>query len=407
MPRQAALALMVMLSGAVTASAAEAPAPDPQQGDGRVSAFYTWQGAIPATPGKLLRQEPLDPVLGLPSAAAGIRILYSSTGGADAKSPVAVSGLVFLPTGTPPAGGWPLFVWAHETAGMADVCAPSWSGYSTRVEAFLDAWLEQGFAIVATDYEGLGTPGPNPYTVVLPEAYDVLDSIRAAQQGFTALGKKIVLAGYSQGAGAALAAAALQPTYAPGLDIRGTVATGMPYLTPETVGHLRDSDPNRPDATLIYALYIGRMAQQREPGLKAADMFGEAALPLFDLTRRACVFQVYLEVLSDGVTRAQSVKPAYTEALMRLLPALEYPTLKLPQPIFIGIGANDRDTPAALQRALAKDACVAGTTVEAHVYLDARHDTAVTRSLPDALPFVKKVMAGETVAPACSPEPEY
>ena len=35
------------------------PVANPAQGDGGVSAFYTWVGQIPATPGRLLRQEPL------------------------------------------------------------------------------------------------------------------------------------------------------------------------------------------------------------------------------------------------------------------------------------------------------------------------------------------------------------
>ena len=32
------------------------PVPDPAQGDGDVSAFYTWDKQVPATPGRLLRQ---------------------------------------------------------------------------------------------------------------------------------------------------------------------------------------------------------------------------------------------------------------------------------------------------------------------------------------------------------------
>ena len=39
-------------------------APDLLQGDGRVSAFYAWDAAIPE-PGQLLRHERLEPTLGL------------------------------------------------------------------------------------------------------------------------------------------------------------------------------------------------------------------------------------------------------------------------------------------------------------------------------------------------------
>ena len=87
------------LALSVGAMAAEtyAPKPDPQQGDGRVSAFYTWSKAIPATPGKLLRSEPLDQALSLPNAASAQRILYTSLDGIDGKTPIVVSGALFIP----------------------------------------------------------------------------------------------------------------------------------------------------------------------------------------------------------------------------------------------------------------------------------------------------------------------
>ncbi|MGM3213879.1 alpha/beta hydrolase, partial [Klebsiella pneumoniae] len=35
------------------------------------------------------------------------------------------TGLLYLPAGTAPAGGWPVVSWAHGTQGIADHCAPS------------------------------------------------------------------------------------------------------------------------------------------------------------------------------------------------------------------------------------------------------------------------------------------
>ena len=404
MLRTTVLLLTTICSVAVS-QAAQVGAPDPSQGDGRVSGFYTWQATIPG-PGRLLRQEKLEPTLGLANAGAQFRILYSSTDGVDGASPTAVSGLLFMPKGEPPAGGWPLMAWAHETAGTADICAPSWVGYSTRIEAILNVWLARGMAVVATDYQGLGTPGPHPYMAVRPGAYGVLDSIRAVQQSFPTIGKKVLLAGYSQGAGAVFEAAALQPSYAPGLDIRGTIATGLAYTTPETVAGMRDETANQPSYTLIYPLYIGLLAQQAAPTLKASEMFSDKALPLFEMARRACVWQLALETLSSGLTRTESVKPGYATALAANMPLLEYQSLKLPTPLFIGIGDLDIDAPARLQLELAKNACAAGTTVEAHLYAGARHDAAVTMSLPAALRFADKALAGETIAPVCTPDAE-
>ncbi len=400
---QTVVAVLAAILLQISTALAQARAPDPSQGDGRVSAFYTWDGAIPEA-GQLLRQEQLDPTLGLANAGAQFRILTSSTDGIDGKSPVVVSGLLFLPKGTAPAGGWPLMAWGHETAGMADICAPSWVGYSTRVAAFLNAWLARGMAIVATDYQGLGTVGPHPYMAVRPGAYGVLDSIRAAQRAFPAIGKKILLAGYSQGATSVFGAAALQPSYAPGLDIRGTITTGVGYITPEAAPTMRDDTASQAGYTLIYPLYIALLAQQADPKLKASDLFTDKALPLFEMTRRACVWQMVLEVLGSGLTRAESVKPGYAMALQANLHLLTYPSLKLPQPVFMGIGERDSDAPARLQLALAKDACAAGTTVEAHLYAGMTHDAAVTMALPDAIQFADKVLEGETITAVCTPD---
>jgi aryl-alcohol dehydrogenase-like predicted oxidoreductase len=61
--------------------------------------------------------------------------------------------------------------WAHGTIGTADVCAPSWAGRSERDITYLNHWLDQGYAVLASDYQGLGTPGGHPYLTTRPEAY--------------------------------------------------------------------------------------------------------------------------------------------------------------------------------------------------------------------------------------------
>jgi hypothetical protein len=146
----AAAMLAAATMSACIARAAQVPAPDPSQGDGGVSTFYTWGGAIPDAPGKLLRSEPLDPALGLAAAGAQFRILYTSTDGIGGTARMVVSGAYFVPKGTPPEGGWKLLAWAHGTTGIADICAPSWNARSPLDAAYLNAWLNQGYAIVAT-----------------------------------------------------------------------------------------------------------------------------------------------------------------------------------------------------------------------------------------------------------------
>ena len=219
------LANTVIAFGAQPSSSATARAP--AHGDGGVSAFYVWNEVVPRTPGTLLRQEPLPDHLALTNAAKGLRVLYSSTDGIDEKTAIAVSGAIYFPKGTVPVGGWPIVAWAHGTTGTADVCAPSWMTRGKRDTDYLNAWLAQGYAVVASDYQGLGTPGGHPWMAVRPEGWSVLDSVRSALTAFPELANAVVIVGQSQGSHAALSAAGLATAYAPTLKIRGTVATGM------------------------------------------------------------------------------------------------------------------------------------------------------------------------------------
>src|SRR3984893_2417396 len=126
-------------------------------GDGGTPAFYAWSGELDGQPGKILRQEP--GTVDLANASQSVRILYISTDGLDGKRKVAVSGVLYVPKGVAHKNGWPLIAWAHGTVGVADVCAPSFGGRSERDLTYLNFWLQQGYAIVATDYQGLGGRG--------------------------------------------------------------------------------------------------------------------------------------------------------------------------------------------------------------------------------------------------------
>jgi pimeloyl-ACP methyl ester carboxylesterase len=393
--------LFAIVLAASIARAAHAPVPDPSQGDGGVSPFYTWTGDIPDTPGRMLRTEPLDAARGLAWAGEQFRILYSSTDGTDGKTPVAVSGAYFVPKGTPPAGGWPLVAWAHGTTGIADICAPSWTPRSKRDTSYLSAWIGQGYAVVATDYQGLGTPGPHPYLVVRAEAYSVLDSIRAVLKSFPNIANRIVVIGQSQGGGAAVAAAGIAPHYAPELNIRGTVATGVPFGGPGAPR--RPPSQDSADRTIAYSLYIAIMMQQGYP-LKAADQLVTArALPLLEKARTTCVAPLFQDVERAGLNDANTLTPRFESAFKAVSASLRYTTVKLPEPLFVGTGEYDHDVMPARQLALVRNACAAESVVEAHLYAGLDHGETVNASLKDSIPFVRKALAGEAIKPICEP----
>src|SRR6185503_18627229 len=118
-------------------------------------------------------------------------------------------------------GGFPVIAWAHGTTGGADQCAPSKRGPGGA--PYQQDLLDAGYLIAATDYEGLGTPGPHPYLVGGSEGRGVLDAARAAAHLDADASSKVLLWGHSQGGHAALFAGQLAPSYAPDLHVVGVI----------------------------------------------------------------------------------------------------------------------------------------------------------------------------------------
>ncbi|MEO5821065.1 MAG: lipase family protein [Vicinamibacteraceae bacterium] len=355
----------------------------PAHGDGGVSAFYVWDGEVPGAPGTLLRQEPMPDHLALANAAKGLRVLYSSTDGIDGKTAIAVSGAIYFPKGAAPAGGWPIIAWAHGTTGTGDVCAPSWMPRGTRDTEYLNAWLAQGYAIAATDYQGLGTPGGHPWMAVRPEGWSVLDSVRSSLAAFPALANAVVIVGQSQGAHAALSATGLAGAYAPTLTVKGTVATGV--AGPQYAASRRTTP-------LLYLLL--HKFQALDPAFQPSDYLTEAGERGYAASATTCVRPGPTVPVEDVL----KVWPAPAR-----LPAVEdWPTLHFAQPVFVGIGLADTAALPDLQYGTVAAACGAGTIVETHAYPGQDHGAALNASLVDSVPFVKRLLAGQPVAGNCS-----
>ncbi len=367
-------------------------------GEEAMPGFYAWTGRVPAVPGKMLRAEPLPAPESLGNAAVNNRFLYTSTDGLDSKRQVVVSAALFIPAGSPPPDGWPLMAWAHGTVGSADVCAPSFAERSPRDTRYLNEWLAQGYAVVATDYQGLGTPGPHPYGLSRPLAFNILDSIRAAQGSGFHLSKRIVVFGQSQGGRAAFATAVYAATYAPELNIVGVVATGTPYAgVHKRPGRAGGSTPS----TLSYNLLRLRTGVLLDPSFVPTDYLSERAIPAFQLSQTACLHAIERRVISDKLTFDNSFKRSPASILDKINLASAYPTLKSDIAVFIGTGGQDHDVSVAQQTALVADACKAGSRIEWHFYPELDHSGTVNGSLVDSVKFVRKAFSGEYMTGNC------
>ena len=376
------------------------------RGDVDLSDFYSYAGALPKSVGRLIQQQRLGDHQQVPGAAENIRLLYSSTDGIDGETPIAVSGSLFLPQGTAPEGGWPLVAWSHGTVGIADHCAPSWTGYKPFHQGYLKQWLDQGYAIVASDYQGLGTVGTHPYLATKPASYSNLDIIRAVQSADFPVSDKVVLIGQSQGAAAAFATAGYAQDYASEIDILGVIATGIPMFTPRTIEIIQETRPNDVvDPMLGYNFLALTLVEQFDDAFSYSDFISELAMPTAMAVDTTCHSDVRDLVVENGLTYDTSFKVSPTDALKGAFAQMGYPRFDISVPVFIGSGVNDRDTPLRMQAGLVKKACVSGAVIESHIYPGHDHLTVLNHSTVNSIPFARNLFSGQAIVGNCDSLP--
>jgi pimeloyl-ACP methyl ester carboxylesterase len=147
----------------------------------------------------------------------------------DDGVPGASSARVYLPH-TPRSLPLPVIAVAHPTEGLAPSCTPSQSPTSLEDEAL--PWAASGYAVVASDYAGLGTEGVQGYMANHDQAHSMLDSVRALRSMLApaVFGDQVLLVGYSQGGGAVLASQGLAASYGAGGTLVGVVVFAAEYF---------------------------------------------------------------------------------------------------------------------------------------------------------------------------------
>jgi dipeptidyl aminopeptidase/acylaminoacyl peptidase len=179
-------------------------------------------GVAGQPPGTLIRAARLPASLWPPNTDAAHRIAYYSAG--VSGRPHLVTGAVYLPDGDADGNDWPVVSYAHGTTGRSDAWVPSLTGLPWPEREHIGCWLDRGFAVVSTDYEGLGCGGGDRCRDSKREARNIIDIVRAARQLDYPLGRSWIVVGFAQGAHAALRAAQVAGSYAPDLDFRACVA---------------------------------------------------------------------------------------------------------------------------------------------------------------------------------------
>jgi pimeloyl-ACP methyl ester carboxylesterase len=349
----------------------------------RYGEFYTPPDPLPpGQPGDLMRSEPMrlvyDPSGQLGGwVATGTRIMYRST---DSRgNPVAVTGTYFEPDRPWPGGGpRPLIAYAPGAYGQGDQCAPSRIfSQSIHFSSGLDITLghaellpatlvARGFAVVVTDYEGLGTPGVHTFNIRLAQAQALLDAARAAEKlPGTSLAPDgpVALWGYSQGGTASAAAAELASDYAPELHVVGTYS-GAPGAD------LSELSPYWDGSILVGAvgwIINGLIAAYPEAEAAIHDRLTPQGEDLLDKSKQQCYAET---ILTFGLHHLQGYfvgdpyKVLADEPFKSLVDLQRIGRLKPNAPVFIDSNRFDPLVPWTGANQLGRDWCAQDADVQ-------------------------------------------
>jgi len=335
-----------------------------------VDAFYATPEQVPDEPGVLLRSEPFT--RDVPDGATGWRLLYTTT--AADGAPATASAIVVVPAGGT-AGPVPVVAWAHGTTGFATQCAPSLLEHPFEAGAMpaLEPALERGWAVVATDYTGLGTPGPHPYLIGLGEGRSVLDAIRAAHQLSGAdLSEDTVVWGHSQGGHAALWTGQLAAEYAPELSLAGVVAMAPAADVEALAESLPDSSVGALFASYVIAGYAAHY-----PEITLEEQVIPPARTLVREMSGRClsepsVVASFVSLLSLARDQSVYARPPAEGALgVRLRENV--PTGPFPMPVLLAQGEADELILPTDQGSYVNRLCAAGESVDFRSYPDRDH----------------------------------
>jgi pimeloyl-ACP methyl ester carboxylesterase len=358
-------------------------------------AFYKPPKGLPRRHGSLIWARKASGLVPLADARYTKLVLYSSRTPQGAKD--AISGSVSVPKGKAPKGGWPVITWAHGTTGVADVCAPSrdFAGNpnvtgETYINNDLNAWLRAGYAVLRTDYEGLGTPGKHPYLIGESEGRSVLDIVPAARQLDPNISKRFLIAGHSQGGHAALFAAGLARSWVPRLKLRGTVAfaPGSHILEQESLLPALTT----PSGLTALATLILDGASTQTSAINVNQLLSDEVLPFYPLLQSQCLSRLGAKDELGGIPPSHLVRSGADLSVVNPILAAMNPVVQSTAPILIPQGEDDTTVFPFYTAKLRDELLAAGNQLTYKTYPGVDHVGVVTAGEADALAFFQQLL---------------
>ena len=387
--RMAAVAgLAVLCATAGVSGAAGAVTPEDIPAPPGLPSFYSVPQPLPSGPAGTLIKYEVVPDANLVGATL-YRVMYKSVG--PRRSLVPVTGMVAVPEGSPPRGGWPVVTWGHGTNGMADVCAPSLTGSSQIPGA--NQLIAAGYAVTASDYQGEGTPGLMPYVVGASAAKDTVNIVMAAHElPSVSLSSSYVVWGHSEGGQTAMFSL-YDHRYAPHLKLRGVVAGAPPSQFPYLYNFLVTS-PFDYYLLMVAGSYNSYYGSTRAPLHKIMTPPAVALVPALDQGCSSYVMGVVdatvaatpHRTLADLIPQNPFAVTKWGKLLAKNDP--ESFSRRTSVPLLIIQGGNDEQIPVVSTQLLQSHLCQIGQPTERWVYSGQSHAGVITPSFTDMLHWI-------------------
>lgn len=399
------LALALCLASAALAPALAEVPPGPAG-----LAFYDIPDPLPAgDAGSVLRARALDGTMALPSAERNTLVMYRSRDPSGAQ--VAVTGTVSVPQGDAPEGGWPVITWTHGTTGLAAVCGPSRDtdagpehDYIEVIRELLDQFVAQGYAVVATDYQGLGTGGFHPFLQGRPNGWNALDMLRAARSLEPEIGTRYAVMGHSQGGHADLFTAAEGPDDLEGFDLVGNIAMAPGSQIASRLDLVRGSD--KVELSVPYVTYVLISYATTHPEIALDSILSPQALAALPELHDQCMSHALTQGhWASAIARDQFLPQPDLTAFLEVAAQNEPGALKIAVPTLILQGDKDVTVFPSATDSLAGQLCAGGNDLEYRVVPGADHDGAMSQGAPVALAWMADRFAGKATASNCGDLP--
>lgn len=364
---------------------------DPVTGAAPTDFYSTSAESLAGAHGSVIKTQPLTGAPGLAGARNHL-VLYRSVD-AQGRS-VAVSGLLAVPTGTPPAGGWPLISWAPGTTGVADKCAASRDDRASSPSRDLQAkWIAAGYAVAQTDYQGLGTAGEHGYLIGETEQRAVTDMATAAREVDPSVGSRWVAMGHSQGGHAAMFAASAAARWEPRSELLGVVALAPAAHLGEQmrVAKLAASSPVGGLGTGDLAVFVPLLVRgaQTVGALDTSRFLTDKARSLLPLADSECTGGLREKNRWGGLSpKDVFTKNADLSDFLRVLDTNDPSSLRFDVPVMVRQGGRDLTVTPQSTEAMLGELKIRGQHVDYEKYDGVDHGGILAASYDDVRAWV-------------------